>query len=220
MRVLGVDPGSRLTGYGCVTVAGRQMVLNEHGTLKLARTSGKQEVPLEKRLLDLFLGLSDVIVRLKPDILVVERVFFAKNAVSSLKLGQARGVVVVCGALQGLEIEEYSPTEVKRAVVGSGAADKDQVARVLQILLGKQDFATGDASDAVALAVCHAQRLLGAGSGARSGSVEASDTQKALAQWGRSARTRARKGGGLAESLGLTPETVGTRRRVDLSKKS
>jgi len=215
MKILGVDPGSRLTGYGCISVAGRQMTLLEHGTLKLASTSGKQETSLEKRLLDLFLGLTDVIERLRPDILSVERVFFAKNAVSSLKLGQARGVVMVCGALKGLQIVEYSPTEVKRAVVGSGAADKEQVARVLQMLLGKQEFATADSSDGVALAVCHAQNLLG-------GASFATPQREALAQWAKGARAARKsvKKGGLAASLGLTPESVGSRRRVDFSKKS
>jgi len=211
MRILGVDPGSRLTGFGCVQVAGRQMTAVEHGTLKLASTSGKQEVALEQRLLDLFLGLTDVIERLKPQVLVVERVFFAKNAVSSLKLGQARGVVIVCGALKGLEIVEYSPTEVKRAVVGSGTADKLQVARVLEMILGRQEFATADSSDALALAVCHGQQFLGGVS---------TQAKSALAGMAKSARKSSKKGKGLAALLGLTPEVVGNRRRVDFSKKS
>ncbi len=210
MRVLGVDPGSRLTGFGCVEVRNGRMVSVEHGTLKLASTSGRQKVPLEQRLMDLFVGLSEAIDRLRPQVLAVERVFFAKNAVSSLKLGQARGVVIVSGALKGLEIVEYSPTEVKRAVVGSGAADKVQVARVLEMLLGSQSFATADSSDALALAVCHAQQFLGASSqgGAK------------LAALSRATRGASRSGRGLAALLGLTPERVGDRRRVDFSKKS
>ena len=210
MRVLGVDPGSRLTGFGCIEIRERRMVAVEHGTLRLASTSGRQEVELEKRLLDLFQGLTEVIARTKPDVLVVERVFFAKNAVSSLKLGQARGVVIVCGAIQGLEIVEYSPTEVKRAVAGSGTADKVQLARVLEMILGRQEFATADSSDALALAVCHGQRFLGGA--------------KQMLQQGPlfsvKSRKSARKNQGLAAILGLTPEVVGNRRRVDLSKKS
>jgi crossover junction endodeoxyribonuclease RuvC len=209
MRILGVDPGSRLTGFGCIEIAGRQMTALEHGTLKLASTSGRQETSLEQRLLDLFRGLTDVIERLKPDVLVVERVFFAKNAVSSLKLGQARGVVIVSGALQGLEIVEYSPTEVKRAVVGSGTADKDQVARVLEMILGRQDFSTADSSDALALAVCHGQQFLGRPMASRQ-----------LVQVMSTSRKASKKGKGLAALLGLTPESVGSRRRVDFSKKS
>jgi crossover junction endodeoxyribonuclease RuvC len=183
----------------------------EHGTLKLASTSGRQEVALEQRLLDLFLGLTEVIDRVKPDVLVVERVFFAKNAVSSLKLGQARGVVIVCGALKGLEIVEYSPTEVKRAVVGSGTADKVQVARVLEMILGRQEFATADSSDALALAVCHGQQFLGGA---------AMQAKAALAGMAKNARKASKKGKGLAALLGLTPDVVGDRRRVDFSKKS
>ena len=210
MKILGVDPGSRLTGFGCIRIEAGKMQVIEHGTLKLASTSGRQEVALEQRLLDLFRGLSEVIERTRPDVLVVERVFFAKNAVSSLKLGQARGVVIVCGALKGLEIVEYSPTEVKRAVVGSGTADKDQVARVLEMILGRQQFATADSSDALALAVCHGQQFLG----------HAGASRQILSGAAVAARKSAKKGRGLAAMLGLTPEMVGNRRRVDFSKKS
>ncbi|MFN7685637.1 MAG: crossover junction endodeoxyribonuclease RuvC [Oligoflexia bacterium] len=202
MRVLGIDPGSRLTGYGCVDVVAGRLRAIEHGTLRLASTSGKQDVELEQRLLLLFQGLGEVLDRLQPDAFVVERVFFAKNAVSSLKLGQARGVVLVSGALRGISIHEYSASEVKRAVAGSGSADKDQVAKVLQLLLGGQDFKTSDASDALALAVCHAQLFLGSSGAYPRVSVRSSKKRLSL-----------------AESLGLTPERVGSARRVDFSKK-
>ena len=203
-----MDPGSRLTGYGCVEWVGGKLRSVEHGTLKLASTSGKQEVALEERLLLLFEGLSEVLDRLKPDAFVVERVFFAKNAVSSLKLGQARGVVVVCGSLRRIPFFEYSATEVKRAVTGSGSADKDQVAKVLSMLLGAQEFGTADASDALALAVCHAQQF----QGVRSNSAVANLHLKAT--------PRRKKRLSMAESLGLSPERVGSSRRVDFSKKS
>ena len=156
MRILGVDPGSRLTGYGCVDWVGRYLRPVTHGTLRLSNTSGKATVPLEDRLLLIFEGLSKVIKDYKPQIMVVERVFFAKNAVSALKLGQARGVVVLTGKVHSLEIVEYSPTQVKQAITGHGQADKEQVAKMVQILVGKQEFKTADASDALALAICHA----------------------------------------------------------------
>lgn len=156
MRILGIDPGSRLTGYGCIDFIGNQLRHVGHGTLKLAGTSGKQTVPLEERLLSIHLGLNEVIREFKPKIMVVEKVFFAKNAVSALKLGQARGAVILTGMIHGLEIVEYSPTEVKQAVVGQGHADKDQVAKMVQLLIGKQEFGTSDASDGLALAICHA----------------------------------------------------------------
>jgi crossover junction endodeoxyribonuclease RuvC len=103
--------------------------------------------------------LSQVMMQLKPHIMVVEDVFFAKNALSALKLGQARGVVIVTGKIHGLKLEEYSPTQVKKAVVGHGHADKEQVAKMVQLILGQKTFGTLDASDALALAICHAQMM-------------------------------------------------------------
>jgi len=157
MRILGVDPGSRLTGYGCIDLMGRQLSLVTHGTLRLSNTSGKAVIPLEDRLLSIFHGLTEVILKFQPKVMVVERVFFAKNAVSALKLGQARGVVVLSGKVHSLQIVEYSPTQVKQAVVGHGHADKEQVAKMVQLLVGQQKFSTYDASDGLALAICHAQ---------------------------------------------------------------
>ncbi len=156
MRILGIDPGSRLTGYGCVDWDGQKFAHVDHGVLKVAKTSGKAEVPLEQRLLLIYQGLSDVIQRLKPQVLVVEKVFFAKNAVSSLKLGQARGAAVLTGMIHGLEFQEYAPTEVKRAVSGYGQAEKEQIAKIIQIILNQKEFNNFDASDALALAICHA----------------------------------------------------------------
>lgn len=156
MRILGIDPGSRLTGYGCVELAGNQLRHVAHGTLRLTKRSGAAEIPLEDRLLSLYEGLSEIIVQLKPQVLAVEKVFFAKNAVSALKLGQARGAVILTGKIHSLIIAEYSATEVKAAVAGHGQADKDQVAKMVQLLTGQKNFETPDASDGLALAICHA----------------------------------------------------------------
>src|SRR6478736_9825912 len=134
MRILGVDPGSRLMGYGCVDLVGKSLQHVTHGTLRLANTGGKATIPLEERLLSIYEGLTSVIFEFKPTIMVVEKVFFAKNAVSALKLGQARGVAIVTGRIHGLGIAEYSASEVKQAVVGHGNADKDQVARMVSLL--------------------------------------------------------------------------------------
>ncbi len=188
MRILGVDPGSRLTGYGCIDVVGRHLTLVTHGTLILSNTSGKAVIPLEDRLLSIYQGLSQIILQFKPAVMVVERVFFAKNALSALKLGQARGVAVVTGKVHALEIVEYSPTQVKLAVVGHGQADKEQVARMVQILVGQQEFATFDASDGLALAICHAQTAL---SGKFAAPLQSLGGQ------------RKKRGLSLAESLGL-----------------
>ena len=165
IRILGIDPGSRLTGFGIIDVAGSRLTVVTHGTLKLSSTSGKQDIALETRLHSIYLGLTDLIEAHRPQVMSIERVFFAKNAVSALKLGQARGAAILTGAIHGLEIAEYSPSEVKSTVVGHGQADKDQVARMIQILLKSKGsvtteiFATSDASDALALAICHAQAV-------------------------------------------------------------
>jgi crossover junction endodeoxyribonuclease RuvC len=159
LRVLGVDPGSRLTGYGVLDRQGRDFRAVAHGAIKVSGSSASASAPLEKRLLGIFEGLSEVIKEFRPDVMAVERVFFAKNASSALKLGQARGAIVLTAGIHGLDFFEYSPTEVKSAICGHGAADKEQVARMLKLLLKMQgtEFATADASDALALALCHAQ---------------------------------------------------------------
>lgn len=165
IRILGIDPGSRLTGYGIIDVVGSKLQVVTHGTLVLSSTSGKQNIALETRLHSIYLGLTALIQEHRPHVMSIERVFFAKNAVSALKLGQARGAAILTGAIHGLEIAEYSPSEVKSVVVGHGQADKDQVARMIQIILKSkgstklEEFETSDASDALALAICHAQMV-------------------------------------------------------------
>jgi crossover junction endodeoxyribonuclease RuvC len=157
MRILGIDPGSRLTGYGCVERVGNQLVHITNGTLYLANTSGKAVIPLEERLLLIYEGLSKIIREFKPQAMAVEKVFLAKNAVSALKLGHARGAAILTGRIHQLEIFEYSATEVKQAVVGHGQADKEQVAKMVRLLMGQREFDTLDASDGLAVAICHAQ---------------------------------------------------------------
>ena len=186
MIILGVDPGSRLLGWGVVEKTGNHIRVIEHGTIHLFHKEYK-DIPVDEttpsRLKEIFVKLSEVIKRLKPTAVAVEKVFFAKNAVSALKLGQARGVVLLTGAIHDLEIYEYSVTEIKSMITGHGRSDKDQVAKMLQMMLGPQSFETADASDALALAVGHALALKPAmgkiptKSGARKGS-----SLKALAE--------------------------------------
>lgn len=159
IRVLGIDPGSRLTGYGIVDVVDGEIKHVAHGTFKLSSTSGKTTIPLEKRLLTLYQELTEVIETFRPQVMSLERVFFAKNALAALKLGQARGAAMLTGTIHGLDVVEYSATEAKAMVVGHGQASKEQVAKMLDLLFGKQDFTTSDASDGLALAVCHARAL-------------------------------------------------------------
>jgi len=159
MIILGVDPGSRLLGYGCIEKNGNHFSVITHGTVHLFHKEYKN-IPVDEttpsRLKEIHEKLSEIILKYKPQVMAVEKVFFAKNAVSALKLGQARGVVLLTGALHDLEIYEYSATEVKGMVTGYGRSDKDQVAKTLQLILGQQKFDTLDSSDALAIALAHA----------------------------------------------------------------
>jgi crossover junction endodeoxyribonuclease RuvC len=162
MIILGVDPGSRLLGYGCIEKIGNQFRVITHGTIQLFHKEYKN-IPVDEttpsRLKEIHVKLSEIIQQYRPQAMAVEKVFFAKNAVSALKLGQARGVVLLTGALHDLEIHEYSATEVKGAVTGYGRSDKDQVAKMLQMILGQQEFQTADSSDALAIALAHAMSI-------------------------------------------------------------
>ncbi len=194
MRILGVDPGSRFTGYGCIDQLGNQLRHVTHGTLRLPRTSGKSLVPFEERLLAIYNGLSEIIREFQPQIMVVEKVFIAKNPLSALKLGEARGAAVLTGKIHQMELAEYNPTQVKLAIVGHGQAAKDQVAKMVQILIGPQEFSTYDASDGLALAICHAQfiRSIGKNQSAHLRSLQGLSKQ------------RNKKRFTLAESVGAT----------------
>ena len=156
--VLGVDPGTAVTGYGVVTRSGDGAVsLLECGVI---RTNAR--APLPERLRDIHEGLLEVISRAKPTVLAVESVFYAKNVRTSVVLGHARGVVLLAAALRGLDVAEYPPAEVKSAVVGAGAATKDQVGYMVQRLLRlKEPPKPHDAADGVAVALTHCFRGFG-----------------------------------------------------------
>lgn len=151
MRILGIDPGSRRVGIACIDSVGRNVLHVHHQTLKL---NEKEAISL--RLCMLFEGLNQIIHDLKPQALALEKVFFAKNPHSAFTLGYARGVALLVAAQHQLHIHEYTPTEVKRAIVGSGHAAKEEVAKLLQLTFGQKKFETHDASDALAIALCHA----------------------------------------------------------------
>jgi crossover junction endodeoxyribonuclease RuvC len=151
MRVLGVDPGSETTGYGVIDSDGRNYELVEYAGIRApARFS------FAERLLIISQKLEEVIERLRPHACAVEETFYAVNVKSALKLGHVRGVVLVVAARAGLEIGEYSPLEIKSALVGYGRAEKQQVQEMVRILLGlKEPPEPLDASDALAVAICH-----------------------------------------------------------------
>ena len=151
MRVLGIDPGSETTGWGVVEGDGRRYRLVEYGTVMAS--------PRERfaaRLLKVSEGLEAVIARLKPDACAVEEAFFAVNVKTALKLGQVRGVVLVAAERASLDIFEYSPRLIKQTVVGYGNAEKHQVQEMVRVLLSLASVPSPhDASDALAIAICH-----------------------------------------------------------------
>ncbi len=151
MIVLGLDPGSNITGYGIIEKRGSQLVHVDNGCLTTKRAQ-----TLPQRLDTIYTSLKEVILRHKPDCMAIEEVFFAKNVSSSLRLGEARGVALLAAAQCGLEIVEYPTRVVKQALTGFGQAQKEQVQKMVQRLLKLPEVAQIDASDALALAICHA----------------------------------------------------------------
>jgi crossover junction endodeoxyribonuclease RuvC len=149
MRILGIDPGSRLTGFGIVDIHGDRSVAVHLGVIK----AGTGE--FTGRLGIIFNGIRDLIEEYKPDEAAVETVFVSHNASSAIKLGQARGAAVCAVIAAGIPVAEYSPRSVKQAIVGRGAADKVQVQHMVKILLGLQASPQEDAADALAVALCH-----------------------------------------------------------------
>jgi crossover junction endodeoxyribonuclease RuvC len=156
VRILGLDPGSRVTGFGVLECRGAQLTLLAQGCLDVSAAA-----PVA-RLRMIFDGLAALFGEHHPGEVAVERVFVSRNVDSALKLGQARGAAL-CAVPGGVPVFEYAPRAVKLALVGSGAAEKFQVAHMVRVLLGVQAALTADAADALAVAVCHAHaRRLGA----------------------------------------------------------
>jgi crossover junction endodeoxyribonuclease RuvC len=169
--ILGVDPGSRITGYGVIRADGRHIEYIDSGCIRVG------EKPMSERLQTIFQSLATLIGEYRPEEFAIEQVFMARNPDSALKLGQARGAAIVSAANSGLAVHEYSARQVKQAVVGKGGADKSQVQHMVQVLLSLSRKPQADAADALAIALCHAhmsQSILRVASGAgkvRSGRV-------------------------------------------------
>lgn len=157
-RILGIDPGSRLTGFGVIDFEGDRARFVDAGVIK----TGNGE--LSERLEVIFDATRELISRHQPDTLAVEQVFVSRNAGSALKLGAARSAAICASFGSGIALAEYSPREIKRAVTGTGAADKAQVQQMMRMLLSLDALPQADAADALAVAVCHANasRLSGA----------------------------------------------------------
>jgi crossover junction endodeoxyribonuclease RuvC len=150
-RILGIDPGLRRTGWGVIDVKGNSLTFVACGTV-----TSDDKASLAERLAQLFAGISAVIEAHTPDEAAVEITFVNKDAGATLKLGQARGIAMVVPAIKGLPVAEYEPNKVKKSVVGSGHADKDQIHHMVKLLLPKSDAKTMDAADALAIAITHA----------------------------------------------------------------
>jgi crossover junction endodeoxyribonuclease RuvC len=149
--ILGIDPGTVLMGYGLLEVSGTKLTLIEMNSLK----PGKITDPYKKLQL-IYNTVSGLIIKYKPDVFAIEAPFFGKNVQSMLKLGRAQGVAIAAAMRHGLDVTEYSPKKIKQSVTGNGNASKEQVLNMLQRLLNFSDApAHLDASDALAVAVCH-----------------------------------------------------------------
>ena len=152
MLVLGIDPGSRYTGYGVVRKSGSNMSYVAAGRINAARAGD-----LSERLPVIYSGICEIIEEFDPEQSAVESIFFAKNAMSSLKLGHARGVSLLALQMADVPLYEYPPASVKQAVAGHGRANKDEVKHMVKMTLKLEGELAEDASDALAVAICHCQ---------------------------------------------------------------
>jgi len=148
--IMGIDPGSRITGYGVINKQGNKLTYIASGCIRVS------EKELPQRLKQIFDGVTQLIEQYKPDEFAIEQVFMAKNADSALKLGQARGVAIVAAMNASLTVGEYAARLVKQAVVGTGGATKDQVGHMVMNMLKLAGRPQEDAADGLAIAICHA----------------------------------------------------------------
>jgi crossover junction endodeoxyribonuclease RuvC len=160
MRVLGIDPGLRNLGWGVIDVTGARLAHVANG---ICHSAPGDETDLSARLLSLFDQLTAVVHQYAPDAAAVEHTFVNKDAVATLKLGQARGIALLVPARAGLAVGEYAPNAVKKAVVGVGHAAKVQVDHMVRLHLPGVTIAGPDAADALAVAICHAHHLQSSG---------------------------------------------------------
>jgi crossover junction endodeoxyribonuclease RuvC len=154
MRILGIDPGSRITGYGVIDKSRQGLQAVSYGDLKPPR-----EAPLSLILTTIHSRLTEVIQAFSPDAIAIEDIFFGKNIKSLIKQGHVRGVAILAGSREAVPVFEYSPLEIKKAVVGYGRAEKSQVQIMTRALLHLQELPSPDAADALAAAICHAHFL-------------------------------------------------------------
>lgn len=156
MKILGIDPGTRILGYGLIDKTSNKVRALDYGIVKL---NAKDALPL--RLKEIYWGLQSLYKKLRPDGVVVESIFYGHDASVTIKMGEARGIVLLSAAMHDLPIYEYAPAEIKKAVTGNGRADKIQVQKMVQHILSlKEPPKPYDAADALAIALCHIYRGL------------------------------------------------------------
>ena len=152
MKVFGIDPGSERTGYGCVETDG-----SRHRLMTCGAISAPASATFPEKLLVIHSRLATLLAECRPDCVAIENLFYATNVRSALKLGHARGVAMLAAVEAGVDVAEYTPAEIKRAVVGYGRAEKSQVQQMIKLLLGLAHAPSPhDAADALAVAICHA----------------------------------------------------------------
>ncbi len=155
MRIIGIDPGTGILGFGVIEIQKGKPQLVDGGVI---RTLVKEDDAV--RLQTIFEELTDIIVQTKPQIMSVEKLFFAQNVTTAMTVAQARGVVLLCGKQAGLELFEYTPLQIKQALTGYGKADKKQMQEMVKVILGLKEVPKpDDCADALAAAICHSMTL-------------------------------------------------------------
>jgi len=155
MRILGIDPGTGILGFGVIEIIGQKAKLVDGGVI---RTPVNEDDAV--RLLTIFDELTDVIKNTKPQEMVVEKLFFAQNVTTAITVAQARGVILLCGMQNKLKIAEYTPLQIKQALTGYGRADKKQIQEMVRVILGLKEIPKpDDCADALAVALTHAQTM-------------------------------------------------------------
>ncbi|MCF6157389.1 MAG: crossover junction endodeoxyribonuclease RuvC [wastewater metagenome] len=155
MKILGIDPGTRVTGYGLIEKTGTKISIIDYGSIRADR-----DKDFSRRLMVIHEKIMEIIFRYKPDQMAIEEVFYGKNIKTAIRIGEGRGVIFLCAALANIPITEYAATVIKKAIVGNGSAHKDQVQEMVKIILNMSNTPEStDASDALAIAICHSHSM-------------------------------------------------------------
>ncbi|OOP57931.1 MAG: crossover junction endodeoxyribonuclease RuvC [Candidatus Brocadia carolinensis] len=155
MKILGIDPGTQVAGFGVIEKSGSKILTLEYGSVK-----AEKKQTFAQRLHTIHAKIMDVISKHQPDEIAIEEVFYSKNVKSAIRIGEGRGIIFLCAAMANIPITEYAATVIKKAVVGNGNAQKEQVQAMVKIILSLPEIPEPkDASDALAIAICHSHNL-------------------------------------------------------------